>query len=204
MKFTTKDFWASTLTGLITGFSAWQIAFFLGVRPVMNLSFAWFLVVVPVCWILGVNLGYFLGRFLPFFNQFGRFAAVGFTNAAVDFGILYLLIAISDVASGGFYVAFKALSFVAAAIHSYFWNKFWVFDSANSGISLSREMAKFFTVTAVAILINVAAASIIVNIVGPRFALTNEAWAGVGAVIGSATALVFSFVGFRTVVFRKR
>ena len=202
MGFQKKDFWASVATGVITGFSAWQIAEFLGLAQIANLSFAWLVAIVPVLWIVGVNLGYFLGRVMPFFNQFGKFAAIGFTNAAVDFGILYLLIGISGNASGYFYVGFKTLSFVFAAIHSYLWNKFWVFESGRSQ-KLSQEMSKFFVITVAAAIINVLAASIVVNALGPKFGLSAEAWAGVGAVIGSATALLFSFVGFRTLVFKK-
>ncbi len=203
MGFKKKDFWVSIITGLITGFSVWQIANFLGVQRIANLSFAWLLVVVPVSWILGVNLGYVLGRFVPFFSQFGKFAAIGFTNAAVDFGILYLLIGISGNASGYFYVGFKTLSFVFAAIHSYLWNKFWVFESGDSQ-KLGREMGRFLLITISAAIINVLAAAIVVNVIGPKFGFMAEAWAGIGAAVGSATALVFSFVGFRTVVFRQR
>src|SRR3989344_992981 len=89
------------------------------------------MLVVPVLWILGVNLGYFLGRWVVFFNQFGKFAAVGFTNAAVDFGILNLLIAYYGIVSGLGFSLFKATSFVVAVAHSYLWNKFWVFSSEN-------------------------------------------------------------------------
>lgn len=202
MRFSAKDFWSSVITGFITGFSGWQIAGFLGARPVGGISWAWLVIIVPVLWIAGVNFGYVLGRFLPFFNQFGKFCAIGFTNAAVDFGILYLLIGFSGAATGYYYAVFKTISFVIAAMHSYLWNKFWVFD-AQGRQRVGQEMTKFFAVTIAAAIVNVVVASIVVNAVGPQFDLTLEAWAGVGAVIGSATALVLSFVGFRTIVFKK-
>lgn len=202
MGFNRKDLISCVLTGLITGLVAWRIAVFLQIQPVFGVSFIWFLAAVPLCWILGVNLGYFLGRFMGFFNQFGRFVAIGFTNAAVDFGILYLLIAISGVSSGAYYSGFKTISFVMAAMHSYVWNKFWVFDSGASQ-QVGQEMTKFFAVTISAAIINVLTASIIVSYVGPQFGLSAEAWAGFGAAVGSATALAFSFVGFRMIVFRK-
>ncbi len=167
-----------------------------------GISFAWLVVLVPILWILGVNLGYFLGRWFRFFNQFGKFAAIGFTNAAVDFGILNLLIFYSGVASGVLFPVFKGLSFAAAATHSYFWNKYWAFEAGKSGVS-GQEFFKFFGVTVLAGLINVLVASTVVNLVGPQFGLSNEAWANVGAVVGSAVALAASFVGFKVFVFRK-
>ena len=167
-----------------------------------GISFAWLMVLVPILWILGVNLGYFLGRWFSFFNQFGKFSAIGFTNAAVDFGILNLFIFYSGLAAGVWFSVFKAASFIIAAVHSYFWNKYWSFEAGRSGVS-GQEFFKFFIISVIATLVNVISASIVVNIMGSQFGASPEAWANIGAVVGSATALVFSFVGFRKFVFRK-
>lgn len=205
IKFTKKDFYFSIITGLITGFSAWRIFIFLELPEFSGVPWALTVVVVPVLWILGVNLGYFLGQWLKFFNQFGKFAAVGFTNAAVYFGILNLLIAFSDINKGVWYSVFVAASFIIGAVHSYFWNKFWVF-SASGGDSdkiTSEEFGKFLTVSVGAGLVNVGIASVLVNFMNPLFGLTPDQWANIGGVAGSAVALVFSFVGFKFAVFKK-
>src|SRR3989344_8004604 len=165
-----------------------------------NYSFVWLMLVVPVLWILGVNLGYFLGRWFGFFNQFGKFAAIGFTNAAVDFGALNLLISNTGISSGVWYPVFKSISFLSAIIPSYFWNKYWAFEGAEG---TSFEFAKFMSVAIVSILINDGVASLVVNFVDPMVGLSSAVWANVGAVAGSATALIFSFVGFKVAVFRK-
>jgi len=199
--FTKKDFYFSIATGLITGFSAWRIFEYLDISAFEGYSFAWFLLVVPVLWIIGVNLGYFLGKWLVFFNQFGKFSAIGFTNAAVDFGVLNLLIANTDISSGGWYSVFKATSFVVAVIPSYFWNKHWAFEAKDGGGGF--EFAKFVSVAVVAILVNTGMASFVVNYVDPLGGLTPQVWANVGAIAGSAVALIFSFVGFKVAVFRK-
>ena len=201
MRFTKKDFYFSVITGLITGFSAWQIFNFLDVTKFKDISFAWFLLLVPVLWILGVNLGYFLGKWLAFFNQFGKFAAIGFTNAAVDFGVLNLLIANTDISSGGWYSVFKAVSFVCAIIPSYFWNKHWAFEVKEDGGGF--QFAKFMSVAIVSIFINTGTASLIVNYINPLGGLSVQVWANAGAVAGSAIALIFSFVGFKVAVFKK-
>lgn len=202
VKFSKKDLIFSLITGFYTGFIIWKILIFLNTPLLRNVSYAWLILLIPVFWILGVNLGYFLGRWLSFFNQFGKFAAIGFTNAAVDFGILNLLISYSNVSAGVLFSVFKGISFVTASIHSYFWNKYWSFEAGKSGVS-SQEFFKFLGVTVVATLVNVVAASIVVNIIGPQFGLGNEAWANIGAVIGSAAALIISFIGFKVAVFKK-
>ncbi|MEK7076241.1 MAG: GtrA family protein [Patescibacteria group bacterium] len=201
MVFSKKDFYFSIITGCITGFAAWQIFNFLDVVKFKDISFAWLLLFIPVLWIMGVNFGYFLGKWLTFFNQFGKFAAIGFTNAAVDFGVLNLLIANTGISAGGWYPVFKAISFVSAIIPSYFWNKYWAFESAEGGGGF--EFAKFMSVAIVSILINDGLASLIVNFVDPFRGLSPAVWANIGAVAGSAVALIFSFVGFKVAVFKK-
>lgn len=207
-RFIKKDLYFSIATGLITGFSAWRIFEYLEITKYGGYSFAWFLVVVPVLWILGVNLGYFLGKWFKFFNQFGKFAAIGFTNAAVDFGVLNILIANTDISSGGWYPIFKGISFISAIIPSYFWNKYWAFGSSQGDALTSSggggfEFAKFISVAVVAIFINTGTASFVVNYIDPVAGLNPAIWANVGAVAGSAVALIFSFIGFKVAVFKK-
>lgn len=202
MKFSKKDLIFSLITGFYAGFIAWRIFDFLEIPLFRGISFAWLAVLVPILWIFGVNFGYFLGRWFSFFNQFGKFAAIGFTNAAVDFGILNLLIFYSGEAAGILFSVFKGFSFIIATIHSYFWNKFWAFEAGNTPVT-KEEFIKFFTVTAVALLINVGMASFTVNLIGPQFGIGAEGWANIGAVVGSAAALIVSFIGFRIVVFKK-
>ncbi len=201
MKFTKKDFYFSILTGCITGFAAWRILTFLGRPTFIGHSMAWLMLITPILWVIGVNLGYFLGKWLGFFDQFGKFAAIGFTNAAVDFGVLNLLIAGTGISVGGWYPVFKVISFVSAVIPSYFWNKYWAFEAKEGGGGF--EFAKFVSVAVVSIFINTGAASLVVNYVHPVFGLNITQWANAGAVVGSAVALVFNFVGFKVAVFKK-
>ena len=201
MKFTKKDLFATILTGLITGLIVWRILLFLKYPSYNGISFVWLLVVVPIIWIVGVNFGYLLGRWIAFFNQFGRFAVIGFTNAAVDFGVLNLLIAWSGIAEGNWYSVFKAVSFLVAMIHSYMWNKYWAFNAAGTE-RVGGEFIKFVVVSVASLLVNVAVASMVVNSVHPLFGLDIKTWANVGAIFGSAAALIFNFAGLRLAVFR--
>jgi len=201
VSFTKRDLIFSVATGLITGFSVWRIFVFLNVPKFGGVSYVWLLVIAPILWILGVNLGYFLGRWLEFFNQFGKFVAIGFTNAAVDFGVLNLLIFITGIAAGIWYPVFKVISFTCAVIPSFFWNKYWAFEAGGTGKGCT-EFLKFISVMVAATLVNTGSASLVVNFVHPVFGLSNAAWANVGAVCGSAVALIFSFTGFKVAVFK--
>lgn len=203
--FTKKDFVYSIITGLTAGFVIWQVLNFLE-APSFGLPtdhpHALFLIIVPVLWVLGVNLGYFLGRWMPFFNQFGKFVAIGFTNFAVDMGILNLLIASTGIATGAYYAIFKGISFMGGVSHSYLWNRLWVFESF--GGDKREQFIKFLTVAVLSALVNVGVASFVVNFVDPLFGFDDKVWANVGSVVGSAVALIFSFIGFKLVVFRKK
>lgn len=200
--FTRKDLYFSIITGFYAGLIAYFIFVFLELPEFAGLSYAWLAVFVPILWILGVNLGYFLGKRLVFFNQFGKFAAIGFTNAAVYFGILNTLIFWSDINRGIWYSVFATIAFVIATTHSYFWNKFWVFSATDDKAS-GQEFGKFAGVSVVAGLVSVGVASSVVNLLNPLFGLTLDQWANVGGVAGSAIALVFSFIGFKLAVFKK-
>jgi len=202
MKFTNKDLYFSITTGLITGFSAWKVLSYLGRPTEFGYSLAWLMVVIPILWILGVNLGYFLSRWFSFFDQFGKFAAIGFTNAAVYFGILNILISRTDYTAGAGYSAISSISFIVALMASYVWNKYWAFRSDNTQ-GRRGEFAKFVAVTVIAFGINVGIASFVVNFIHPVLGMNAHAWANIGAVVGSAVALIFSFVGFRMTVFNK-
>ena len=184
----------ATITGLTTGILSWQILRYLG-KP----SMPWLVLVIPILWLLGVQLGYFLGRWMGFFDQFGKFAAIGFTNFAVDAGILNLLIFFTKTFEGTEYTIFKIVSFTIAVCHSYFWNSVWTFQSQERS---GTEFAKFIAVMIASLVVNVGTASLIVNFV-PSGSTSPEVWANIGAVIGSATALIFSFIGFKLVVFKK-
>jgi len=198
--FTKKDLFFSVVTGLLTGTIAWRVFHFLGKEEFFGISLISLIVIIPVLWIIGVNLGYFIGRRINFFNQFGRFAAVGFTNFAVDSGVLYVLIALTQTSSGIYYGIFKVVSFLCAVTLSYVWNRNWVFG-ARKNPDMAKEFLRFLSVNIGAIIVNLSIAYIVVNYVKPQFGIDENAWAGIGAIAGSACALLLSFVGFKMSVF---
>lgn len=194
-----RDIFSALITGLTTGVIAWQILVFLKVDP--SFSLVLLALITPIFWVAGVQLGYALGALWAPMTQFGRFVAVGFANAMVDFGILYLFIALTGIAGGVGYASFKGTSFLVALVHSYLWNKHWSFEAGNSSGG-SSEIGRFVMVALAAAVVNVGVASAVVF--SRPEAFDSHIWAGIGAAAGSATALIFSFIGFRVFVFQKK
>lgn len=188
-----QDVVYALVTGLTAGILAWRILSYLGKSLPLALPLSALIAIVPLCWLAGVQLGYFLGRWMLFFDQFGKFAAIGFTNFAVDSGVLNLLIAQTGIVAGTGYATFKVISFIVAVTHSYYWNKTWTFQARGS-------FSKFMLVMIASLVVNVAVASIVVNLI-PQGNTSPEVWANIAAVVGSAVALIFSFIGFKVVVF---
>ncbi len=198
---TKKDLTFSLVTGLTAGILGWWVLSFSGFQTIHGVSTKFLIVIMPIVWMIGVELGYILGRWFSFFNQFGKFAAVGFTNFTVDAAILDYLIFFTNSNQGFKYTIFKSISFFFGILHSYFWNKYWVFES--SGENKGSELGKFILVALASAVVNVATASLVVNFVSPQLGLTANAWANVGSIMGSAVALIFSFIGFKVGVFKK-
>lgn len=91
-----------------------------------------------------------------FVLQFIRFLGIGFLNTAVDFAVLNFLASSFGIYTGAKVGFLNAMSFSIAVLHSYFWNKYWTFNSrSESGVS--RDVGKFIaaSLVGIAILISV-------------------------------------------------
>ena len=200
-KFTRRDLGFSVLTGLIAGSIAWRVLLYLRVPEIQSFPWAGLIVIIPILWIAGVMLGYLLGQRLKFFDQFGKFAAIGFTNFSVNAGVLNVLLASTGYTRGRGYSLINSIAFIVSLLSSYIWNKYWAFKS-DKNFQARGEFVKFFIVTLIAFGVSITVASVVVNYIHPALGLNPHQWANIAAVIGSAIGLVFSFVGFRLAVFR--
>lgn len=197
-----RDFYFSGLAGLITGIL---------VIPILknfSISIPYGAFIMPlsvgVLFGIGICIAQFIGRWVRWFFQLSKFSATGFMNAAIDFGILNLLIYLTGISAGIGFVAFKSMSFIAANINSYIWNRWWVFtrDGAVAPPDASKEYAQFFIVSVIGTVINVGAAAAVVNGLDPQFGLDAKAWANIGAAAGSAAGLLWNFLGYKFIVFK--
>lgn len=205
LSLTRKDLIGSLATGVTAGFIVWMLgANVAHISAVFGVQLFTLPVLFPVLWVAGVELGHRLGRIgrrWHFFTQFGRFVAIGITNAAVDFGLFNLLFSMVGK-KPGFYIWLNIVTFIVAVTHSFLWNKFWTFES-NDTHDAKREFAAFVLVNIFALCFNVAIAYFIFRELVALAGTGMTVAANVGKVFGSMVGLIFNFVGFRLVVFKK-
>ena len=144
----------------------------------------------------------FCGNYIKSLEQFGKFAAVGTLNSAIDIGVLNILMFLTGFNEGVFYAIFKSGSFFVSKINSYFWNKFWTFESTTK-ISF-KEYLSFAFYTLVGAVINTSAASFVVNYVKYKINLgiTDSLWGVLGAVAGILASFLWNFLSYRKIVFK--
>jgi len=188
----------NVILGALIGFLNGVFFYFVLKQVGQKLPYPWLLIVVfPL---LGV-LGLFITSLVPILFQAAKFFLVGTLNTFINLGVLNFLMWTSGVYKGILYSVFVAISFLAATINSYFWNKLWTFEKRER--SQPKEFFKFLTVTFVGLLINVSVASFIVNVIGPRFEITEKIWASIGAIVAAFFAFVWNFLGSKFIVFKK-
>lgn len=159
-------------------------------------------IILPILTVLAVFVAHFIGKKILVIFQFVKFALVGTLNTFIDLGVLNLLILISGIASGLLFSVFKGISFIMAVVNSYFWNKFWTFKKKKT-VRAPKEFLQFFLITVIGFLINVGIASLIVNVFGPQFGMTENLWANVGGITAAIIASIWNFCGYKFIVFKK-
>ncbi len=197
----TKNIGISIGIGLLTA-TVWFTVFNRLSEPLRSKGWLLF-VAVPIIFVFGLYLGKWLSAWKPFFNQFAKFVMVGFLNAGIDFAIFNFFLHYTGIEQGHQIALFKSLSFLAAFINSYFWNKYWVFG-AGASQNEGKEFASYLFVTLVGFGINVGITSLIANGIAPQFGTTQIGWDNIAAVIATVGNLVWNFTGYHLVVFAKQ
>lgn len=137
--------------------------------------------------------------------QFSKFVLVGFMNTAIDFGVLNLLMWLTGVYKGSWIILLNVTAFTVAVINSYLWNKFWTFkakETTEAG-EVTKEFIQFIIVSLVAVVINSSIVYSITTFIPPFFGLGQELWANLAKVVATAVALIWNFVGYKFIVFKK-
>lgn len=173
------------------------------IKELEQIPFLWFgCIFFPLLAILGILVFSFLEKKIPVIFQFAKFFLVGVLNTFIDLGILNFLMWVFAVSSGISYSIFKALSFGCSVISSYFWNKSWTFKKNETKFS-GQEFSRFCLISGISFLLNVSVASLLVNVLGSQFGLSQEIWANIGAIIAAFAAIFCNFIGYKFIVFKK-
>jgi len=201
------DLLSSIVLGLII--SVFAIALISALESEINVSainttLLWLLIIMGVSFltVLWVYIASRLGNRQHVFFQFGKFIPIGVSNAAIDFGVLNLLILTSGIDKGLLFSVFKGISFLFAVINSYFWNKFWTFESRGTA-GLGRQFVIFLIVAGIGFVINVATATFIVNFINPIGDVSPILWANIGALASIVIVIIWNFFGYKFLVFKK-
>jgi len=142
-------------------------------------------------------------------KQFSKFFVIGIINTIVDIGILNAETLITGAKEGYPYAIQKGFSFLVAVTMSYFMNKYWAFqDKAKE--NQGRKFSQFLFVSLIGMAINITAATVVVTYLKAPVNgmlhmsfLTDQVWVTIGALCGSASGLIWNFVGYKFWVFKK-
>ncbi|MDP2967195.1 MAG: GtrA family protein, partial [bacterium] len=151
--------------------------------------------------LLYILVGSFFKEKISAIFQLFKFTLTGSLNTFIDLAVLNLLMQALQITSGWYFSFFKIISFSCAAANSYIWNKFWTFKKKETKVG-AKEFSQFYIITGISFLINVGLASLIVNVIGPQFSLSETLWANVGALGGVFGAFIWNFLGYKFIVFK--
>ncbi len=164
------------------------------------------LILFPVISALGIfiikDLVKKFGDKFGVFFQFYKFVLIGVLNTLLDLAILNALITLTATSTGWQFSVFKGISFVAAIVNSYFWNKLWTFKI--SGGIRPVEFGKFLAISIVGLGMNVGVASLLVNVVGPPGELSEQLWANIAALSAIGFSTIWNFLGYKILVFKNK
>jgi len=172
-------------------------------------SLVWIMpILFPVLFFLGLLAADFFSRFVKIAYQAIRFIEVGVLNTAIDFGVLNLLIWSTGSTEGLAIVPLNVISFLAATVNSYFWNKFWTFKAPDTLLGEKKragsEFAVFLLVSGIGIGINTGIVAAGTELISPLFSLSAGAWANVMKICATIFSMAWNFVGYKFIVFKPK
>lgn len=155
-------------------------------------------IIFPLLVLLGIYIATLLAKTFPVVLQFAKFALVGLSNTSVDFGLLNLLLFLTNTTGGINVIPINAISFSVAILNSYFWNKRWVFKEGKNG-----NFIIFLVITIFSLIINTGIVYLITNFVEPIGNLSSTLWINLAKVLATGISLCLNFFGYKLIVFNK-
>ncbi|MBU3925796.1 GtrA family protein [Patescibacteria group bacterium] len=172
-------------------------------------------IVFPIICVVCFYVAFLLSKKIPIIYQLAKFVLVGGLNTLMDWGVLALMIFVfkNFLATDSetvlftvfsvtiiFYSFFKAISFIAATVNSYIWNKFWTFKR-DSTETVGKEFLQFIIVSLIGFIVNVGVASGIFKWVSSIVGLNVDQWGILAAVVATAISMIWNFLGYKFIVF---
>ena len=213
---TKKDYSFGAAAGFLIGLllipilKATELDLFKSIRFIIVPVFA---ILVP----LGLVVASWISHRFSLIWQIAKFIVIGVLNTLVDLGILVFLFSLASLTGAAiassdifftlfipitFFILYKSISFIIANVNSYFWNKYWTFED-KSRKKTSAEFTQFFLVSLIGFIINVTASSLVFSFFHKIGGFTADQWGLAGAAVGSISGLVWNFIGYKFIVFKK-
>lgn len=198
-----KDFLLAGLIGFLAGWLVLPtfsniIKGFVITPAVVAISVVGFTFLAPLL----LAFIYFLARFWPVLRSFGKFCAVGTLNSTLGFFVINSLISFTGITRGIYYTLFVGTAFLVSTTNSYFWNKFWSFQS-KTAVNPS-EFSGFLLASLVGFFINTGVASFLNNFIGPLWGIRPTLWANLSALVAVAFSFLWNFTSYRLIIFKKK
>lgn len=191
------------ILALITGeITAWF--FYILLKDVIKISNLGLILAIsfPILTVICLWVSWLLGKRFLWIFQLAKYLLIGVLATITDLAVLNLLMLVSGVATGILFSIFKGVSFVVATTAKYFGDKFWAFEKMEKA-GMKKEFSQFFVVTLIGLGLNVGAASLVVNVIGPQFGMSEKMWANVGGIAAAFAVTAWNFVGYKFIVFKK-
>ncbi len=90
-------------------------------------------------------------------SQLMKFSVVGVVNTLIHYALFYLLYSVFGV----YHLLASTIGFIAAVINSFFFNKYWTFNSKSP--YLGQQFVRFFIVSLLGLLINLMTMALLVE-----------------------------------------
>lgn len=195
------DIILALITGEITAWFFYYLLKDIAVLKIENLGLI-LAVSFPALALIGTWIAWLIGKRFLWIFQLAKYLLIGVLATITDLGVLNFLMWASGITAGILFSVFKSISFLVATSAKYFGDKFWAFEKIEKE-GMRKEFGQFFIVTLIGLGLNVGVASLIVNVVGPQFGLSNKLWANVGGIAAAFAVTAWNFIGYKFIVFKK-
>jgi len=136
------------------------------------------------------------GKFL-FVFQAAKFFLVGAVATVLDLKIFEFLVWFFSI-----YILAKVISFIIATFLKYWGNKYWAFLKHEKE-NIHKEIIRFFLITFIGLIIDVAVFYYLTRIMEPQFALSYVIWTKLSVIFAGVAAALWNFLGYKFLVFKK-
>lgn len=169
-----------------------------------KIPYLWLLpVILPFLTLFGLYVAYLINQKIPVAYQIAKFALVGFSNAAIDFAVINLLMWQTEINKGLMIILFNTIAFCVAVVNSYLWNKLWTFQSEDKTESknVQSEFIQFIVIALVGVAINNSIVYGVSTFVSST--LAPQLWVNVAKVFATFASMTWDFLGYKFIVFKK-